>query len=157
MEGGTSVNAIPQSAWLEMEIRSESEDDLGALEPRVRAVLDRAVARENAGRRPGTDPLRAAVDSLGRRPGGQTPEGSPLVQSAVRATRALGLTPALVSSSTDANVPMAEGIPAVTLGAGGTIAAAHTTDESYHNAGGPDGLARAALTLLVLDALPASR
>ena len=51
---------------------------------------------------------------------------------------------------------MAEGIPAVTLGAGGTITAAHTTDESYRNDGGPDGIARAALTLMVLDALPAS-
>ena len=65
----------------------------------------------------------------------------------MRATRLLGVEPRLVASSTDANLPMSLGIPAITLGAGGKGGGIHTLDEWYANWRGPDGILRALLTL----------
>lgn len=151
LEGGTSVNAIPETAWMEMEVRSEAEGVLADLEDRVRSALESAVEGQNRRRARGAVPLSLRVESLGNRPGGATAPDSPLVRAVVAATEALGHRAPLVSSSTDANVPMSLGIPAVTLGAGGRIGSAHTIREWYGNEGGPDGLARALLSLLVLD------
>ena len=78
---------------------------------------------------------------------------TPLVRAAVAATRALGYRPVMSSSSTDANLPMSLGVPAVTLGAGGRAGQAHTLDEWYDNEEGPEGLARALLTIVLLDAM----
>jgi di/tripeptidase len=73
------------------------------------------------------------------------------VRAAVAATRALDAEPELTVSSTDANVPMSLGIPALTLGAGGQGGGIHTTDEWYRNVRGPEGITRALLTLLLAD------
>jgi acetylornithine deacetylase/succinyl-diaminopimelate desuccinylase-like protein len=91
------------------------------------------------------------ITELGRRPAGATPQDAPLVQAAIRATRLVGVDPALSSSSTDANVPMALGVPAITMGAGGRAGGIHTLDEWYSNWKGPEGILRALLTLLLLD------
>jgi tripeptide aminopeptidase len=149
--GGTSVNSIPEKAWLEVEIRSENEAALELLEPRVRSLLDGAVADENAPRAAGSPELTLVVTSLSNRPGGTTPPDDPLVQAAVEATAALGYEPLLVSSSTDANVPMSIGVPAITLGGGGEMGGAHTLDEWYRNTDGATGLARALLTVVKWD------
>jgi acetylornithine deacetylase/succinyl-diaminopimelate desuccinylase-like protein len=93
------------------------------------------------------------MKELGRRPAGATDPTSHLVRSALAATRAVGATPELVSSSTDANVPMALGIPAITLGAGGRAGGIHTTKEWYRNEKGPEGILRALLTLLLASRL----
>ena len=86
---------------------------------------------------------------IGDRPGGSTAKDSLLLRAAVAATELLGYEPSPTVSSTDANVPMKLGIPAVTLGCGGDAGKAHTTEEWYDNRDGPDGIVRALYTILV--------
>jgi len=81
------------------------------------------------------------------------PAEHPLVQAAVAATRELGASPELVASSTDANVAMALGIPAIAIGAGGEAGGMHTLEEWYSNDGGVAGIQRLALTLILADRL----
>jgi len=149
--GGKSINAIPQEAWVEVDLRSEGAEPLLELED---ALLRRCHDVLNAVSGGSTEPegkLGMEVSEIGRRPAGATPEGAPLVRAAERATRHLGVDPALSASSTDANVPMSLGIPAITLGAGGRAGGIHTLDEWYSNWKGPEGILRALLTLLLLD------
>lgn len=146
--GGTSVNAIPTEAWVEFEVRSEAEVELSRMDLEIRSILDRIVVRDLHDRGAG---LELTLDRLGRRPAGGTAPHHPVVEAALAATRALGVDPELALSSTDANLPMSLGVPAITLGAGGNAGQAHTPDEWYRNEKGPDGIARALLTLLLLD------
>lgn len=141
--GGTSVNAIPESAWLELDLRSEDGSVLAELESRARAAFARAAPA----------PLRLSVERMGDRPGGATDAGDPLVRAACAATSHLGATPELVASSTDANVPMALGVPAIALGAGGTAAGMHTLAEWYDNERGAAGIQRLLLTLALFESL----
>jgi tripeptide aminopeptidase len=153
ISGGTSVNAIPENVWLEMEVRSTSDEHLVGLDQELRERLALAVADENSRRKAGSPNLELTIEDLGSRPGGSTPADRALVRAAVAATEALGYTPELVPSSTDANVSMSLGIPSVTLGAGGNMGRAHTLDEWYDNTGGILGIERALLTLMTLDSL----
>jgi tripeptide aminopeptidase len=154
MGGGTSVNAIPEQAWVELDVRSESPSVLAELEERVRQVVRHATAEINARRRPGTVAASSVLELIGRRPGGETPADSPIVQAASEATLFLGEPPELSMSSTDANVPIALGIPAITLGVGGESGGTHTMEEWYANQGGPEGIERALLTALALVGVP---
>jgi acetylornithine deacetylase/succinyl-diaminopimelate desuccinylase-like protein len=149
--GGTSINAIPQSAWAEIEVRSLHDAELERVEREILSRLESAIDRENQGRAPDSEMLTTQRTTIGSRPAGETPVDSPLVRAAVAATSVLGGEAAAVPSSTDANVPMAAGIPAITIGAGGKAGEAHTTDEWYRNTNGPDGIARAALILMLLE------
>jgi acetylornithine deacetylase/succinyl-diaminopimelate desuccinylase-like protein len=153
ISGGISVNAIPEEAWMEMEVRSVDEAALDKLEARIRATAGDEVQRANDRRREGTSPMALRWQSMGRRPAGTTNPSTPLVQAASGATRQLSGVAELVASSTDANVPMHLGIPAITLGGGGEAGQAHTIQEWFRNVRGPEGIARALLTLLVLDRL----
>ena len=144
--GGTSVNAIPTSAWCELEFRSEDETDLERLEAGLRTLLERVVRIRNTG---AADTATLEIERIGRRPAGRTDPAEPLVQAAVAATRAVVGRVTLAASSTDANYPMNVGIPAITLGAGGEAGLAHTPDEWYRNVHGPEGTLRALLTLLL--------
>lgn len=146
--GGTSINAIPDRAWMEIDMRSEAPGVLPRLEESVRALLARAVDLANAARRQGSEPLAAAVRVIGDRPSGETPPRDPLVQAAQAITWGLGQRPELVGSSTDANVPMALGIPSIALGVGGDSGGIHTTDEWYSNEHGALGVERALLIVL---------
>lgn len=146
--GGTSVNAIPTGAWLEVDLRSEVSAILVETETACRRALEEVVEAENRGRREATDPLTLSIRVIGDRPSGQVPESSPLVEAAVAATRLVGARPELVASSTDANVPMSLGIPAITLGAGGESGGIHTTEEWFCNREGSRGLERGLLTVL---------
>ncbi len=148
--GGTSVNAIPTEAWLELDLRSESPDHLERIEQEVRAALAEAMRAENRQRRRGTSPLAHDITVIGDRPAGRTPPDARLVRAAAAATRAVGERPTLVASSTDANVPISLGIPAITLGAGGESGGIHTPAEWYSNERGPEGIERALLTLLAV-------
>lgn len=141
--GGTSINAIPREAWIELEVRSEDEAVLDDLDARVRSA-----ARHHA---PDGSALDLAVQPIGRRPAAATPVDEPLVRAAVAATCVLGSEAELSVSSTDANVPMTLGIPAITMGAGGEAGQAHTPEEWYRNVGGPDGVVRVLLTVLLTD------
>jgi tripeptide aminopeptidase len=144
MGGGTSINAIAEQSWLELDLRSEERGALMGLETRVRRVLDEAAAAEVG---PGGE-IRCDVEVFGDRPAGLTPDSDPLVRLAVAATLAIGAEPRLASSSTDANVAMAAGIPAISIGAGGEAGGVHTAGEWYENVAGPAGLERALLVVL---------
>ena len=85
---------------------------------------------------------------IGDRPSGETPPRDPLVQAAHAITFALGQKPELVGSSTDANVPMALGIPSIAIGVGGDSGGIHTPDEWYSNENGALGVERALLIVL---------
>lgn len=148
--GGTSVNTIPAEAWFELDLRSEAGGALTKIERQARVVIMRALEEANRWRRVGTEPLALRIEVVGDRPAGMTPPTSGLVQAARAATQYLGEVAELVSSSTDANVPIALGIPAITLGAGGRSGGAHTTEEWYENEGGVAGLERLLLTILAV-------
>lgn len=148
--GGTSVNAIPSEAWVDLDLRSESSRRLDDGEDRLRAVLDRSVAEENSGVTGQAGGLHLEVSVVGNRPTGVTDLDSPLVEAALAATGAAGAEPRVTAASTDANLPMSLGIPAITLGAGGSAGAVHTTDEWYRNEDGPVGIQRALHTLLLV-------
>src|SRR5881392_3791369 len=143
--GGTGLNSIPQEAWLDLDLRSEDPHALSQLDVTVRAALERAGDDENRRRTAGSPPLRAEIRLLGDRPSGMTPRAHPLVQAAVAANRALGRDAELASASTDANVPIALGIPAIALGAGGKAGDAHLATEWYENVEGALGIIRALL------------
>jgi acetylornithine deacetylase/succinyl-diaminopimelate desuccinylase-like protein len=146
--GGTSINAIPEEAWLELDLRSDDPDVLGMLETRALQAIDKAVLESNSERRRGALAGRAEITMIGERPAGATPADAPVVQAARSATRFIGRRPELVSSSTDANVPMALGIPAIAIGAGGESGGTHTLHEWFENRRGPEGIVRALLILL---------
>lgn len=141
--GGDSINSIPREGWLEVDLRSEDASVLQGLERTMRQAVSRILARENARRREGTPPLESVVLPLGDRPCGATPREAPLVRIAEQATRAIGRTPRLATGSTDASVPIALGIPAIAIGAGGRGGATHTPQEWYDDTGGVRGLQRA--------------
>ena len=143
--GGTGLNSIPQEAWFDLDLRSEDPRALAQLDVTVRAALDRAADDENRRRTAGSPPLRVEIQLLGDRPSGMTARVHPLVQAAVAANRALGRDAELASASTDANVPIALGIPAIALGAGGKAGDAHLATEWYENVEGALGIIRALL------------
>ncbi|HKC38838.1 MAG TPA: M20/M25/M40 family metallo-hydrolase [Gemmatimonadales bacterium] len=143
--GGTSLNSIPQIAWCDLDLRSEDPRALEKLDGAVQAIVREALDEENRHRLPGTAPLTLDVRRVGDRPSGLTPRTHPLVQAAVAATRAVGHEHQLACASTDANVPIALGVPAVALGAGGRAGDAHLPTEWYENEQGALGIVRALL------------
>jgi tripeptide aminopeptidase len=148
--GGTGLNSIPQEAWLDLDLRSEEPKALAQLDVTVRAGLERAREDESRRRAAGTAALRLEIQLVGDRPCGITPRAHPLVLAAVAATHALGRDAELASASTDANVPIALGIPAIALGAGGKAGDAHLPSEWYENTDGALGLVRALLVTAAL-------
>jgi acetylornithine deacetylase/succinyl-diaminopimelate desuccinylase-like protein len=148
VEGGRSVNAIPSEAWMEVDLRSGAEAELQRLDAFFRRAMRDAVDEENAKRRAGDPLLKLKVDLIGERPTGATPADSPLVELALEATKLLGVEPRLDQSSTDSNLPISLGIPAITLGAGGSSAYSHSLDEWYDPRGRHLGLKRGLLVIL---------
>jgi len=148
--GGTGLNSIPQEAWLDLDLRSEDPKALAQLDVTVRAALDRALDDENRRRAPGTPPLTLEHRPIGDRPSGVTPRTHPLVLAAIAANRVLGRDAELASASTDANVPIALGIPAIALGAGGKAGDAHLATEWYENSEGALGIVRALLVTVAM-------
>ena len=146
--GGLSVNSIPDSAWLEIDLRSTSAVALDSIERAIRQIAQDAADEENRKRSFGTRPLTVRIDSIGSRPCGETPIDHALVQSAIEATRLVGRQPDLALASTDANVPISQGIPAIAIGAGGRGGDAHTHGEWFDNLHGTLGVARA-LTIVM--------
>jgi acetylornithine deacetylase/succinyl-diaminopimelate desuccinylase-like protein len=148
--GGTGLNSIPQEAWLDLDLRSEDPRALAQLDETVHAALARALAEENSRRTEGTPPLQLDLRRMGDRPSGLTPRAHPLVQAAIAATRAVGRTHELACASTDANVPIALGVPAIALGAGGRAGDAHLPTEWYENSDGALGVERALLVTVAM-------
>lgn len=153
--GGTSVNSIPFEAWAEVDMRSESPAALDEIDALLHEAVEQALAAENEARRDG-DPLTVDMDMIGDRPSGEIATDDALVQRAVAATRLLGLEPSLGRSSTDSNVPISVGIPAVTLGGGGSSGGTHSPDEWFVNENGPRGIQRVLLIVLAQAGVPAA-
>jgi len=153
IEGGTSVNSIPSTAQMKVDLRSESEAELARLESLLRDSVkagtdeEMAAARER-GMAGGGNLLNLKIEVLGVRPAGELPENSPLLAALQAADSQLGNRSRLERSSTDANIPLSMGIPAISLGAGGRSGGAHTLDEWYDPAGREMGLQRVAITVL---------
>lgn len=145
--GGISVNTIPDHAWLEIDLRSTDPAMLDRYERELRAIVRAACEEENARRGRATPALGATIEPIGSRPCGVTDADHPLVRAAAEATRLVGRDPELATASTDANVPISLGIPAIAIGAGGRGGDVHTASEWFDNVDGPRGVARA-LTIL---------
>jgi acetylornithine deacetylase/succinyl-diaminopimelate desuccinylase-like protein len=148
IEGGRSVNAIPSEASMEVDLRSAAEAELQRLDAFFRRAMKDAVDEENAKRRVGDPLLKLKVDLIGERPTGETAADAPLVEIAIEATKLIGVEPRLDQASTDSNLPISLGIPAITLGAGGSSAFSHSLDEWYDPRGRDLGLKRGLLVIL---------
>lgn len=144
VSGGTSVNSIPFETWMQVDMRSESPESLGRIEAAFLAAMDRAVEEENALRRDGP-PLTVVKDKIGDRPSGEGDPEAPLVQRALASTAAFGVEGVLSRSSTDSNIPISLGIPAVTIGRGGIGGNGHAPDEYWVNRDGHLAIQRALL------------
>lgn len=148
IEGGAGINVIPKEAMMDVDLRSASAEELRRLDAFFRRAVREAVDEENSSRRAGDPPLQLDLKLIGDRPSGETPPETPIVRLAEESTRALGYRPRLDRSSTDSNIPISLGIPAITLGAGGASGNSHTLDEWYDPRGREVGLKRALLVLL---------
>ena len=149
IEGGTSVNSIPYEAKLKVDVRSESEDELGRLESALREAVTAGVRDEmESARDRSKGKLDWKIDVLGTRPGGELPANSPLLAALRAADDYVGNLSRIDRSSTDANIPLSSGIDAISIGAGGTGGGAHSLQEWYEPSGREMGLKRALLTLL---------
>lgn len=146
--GGEAVNAVPTDATVDVEVRSV---DAHVVRTAIRAIeheAHRALADENARRGPGQPALTLAVATTSERPAGSIAIDHPLVRHCAAATRAIGRRSAFAMASTDANIPMHLGIPAVALGGGGLGGDAHTRLEWFENTDAPLGVARVLATIL---------
>ncbi len=148
MGGGISINSIPADAWIEIDLRSSSPDVINTCALDIERAVRAAVREENGRRNSGSELLEFSIDIIGDRPCGELDVRHPLVNAAVFATTAIGRVADIGVASTDANVPISLGIPAIAIGGGGRGGAVHTTGEWYDNTDGPLGVARA-LTIVV--------
>ena len=127
--GGTSINSIPSRVTMDVDMRSESCAELKKLDGTFLAIVRDAVTEENEARSTKEGSIAADPKLIGERPCGETPLDSPLVQTAAAVIKAFGKTPEFSFGSTDSNIPMSLGIPAITIGAGGPSGRAHSPDE----------------------------
>ncbi|HET9319602.1 MAG TPA: M20/M25/M40 family metallo-hydrolase [Bryobacteraceae bacterium] len=148
IDGGTSINSIPSLARAKVDIRSESNEKMEELVGLLNAAVERAQEQEN--QRASGGKVTAKVKEIGARPAAELEEQTPVL-SYLRAVDAyLGIRSRLDCSSTDANIPLSLGIPAVSIGAGGQGGGAHTLKEWYNPEGRDLGLKRIFLTLSLL-------
>ncbi len=127
--GGTSVNSIPDEVWMDFDLRSESAAELATLEQKFLTIIDGAAQNENAARSIRDGKIRAEKKVIGDRPAGQTAASSDIVRHAEAAYRSEGIKLKFQASSTDANLPMSLGIPAVTMSRVVNGGRAHAPDE----------------------------
>jgi tripeptide aminopeptidase len=129
--GGTSVNSIAAEAWFEMDLRSESPQVLSALDAAFNRAVQGAVAAERARWPRSSVPLEVKIDTIGIRPAGSQPDTSAIVNLAITSARVLGFMPRIEASSTDANIPLSRGIPAIRISGGGIGRDSHSLNEYY--------------------------
>jgi tripeptide aminopeptidase len=154
VEGGSSVNSIPAGARTKLDLRSEEPALLDELSSLLTSCVERAL--ENGNKNARNARLTAKVRELGSRPGGRLPEHSPLLRTIQAVDSYLSIRSRVDCASTDANVPLSMGLPAVSIGAGGQGGGAHTALEWYSPDGREQGLRRILLILAALQtpALP---
>jgi tripeptide aminopeptidase len=150
IEGGTSVNSIPSRAAVKVDLRSEQEAEVGKMERSLREAMQTGLRDELAAANESSDALQIIFRSLGARPAGKIADSAPLVETVRSVDRFLGNRSRIERSSTDANIPLSLGIPAVSLGAGGKGGGSHTLAEWYDSSGRDLGLKRLFLATLTL-------
>lgn len=149
IRGGTSVNTIAAHASMMVDMRSTSEEALTDLEARFHGCVQEAVRRENE--RWGADSIKVDTVMMGNRPSGAQSSESSIVQVAMGAARSMKVEGALLGpSSTDSNVPIRLGIPALTLHGGGDYGGIHTLDEYFEPMDAFRGVQHVFLTVIGL-------
>jgi acetylornithine deacetylase/succinyl-diaminopimelate desuccinylase-like protein len=147
--GGTSVNSIPFEAWMEVDMRSADAASLKAVDAGFHKAVDLALAEENE-RWNNKGRLTVEKKVVGDRPAGATPMDAPIVQAALSVTRALGEEASVGEGSTDSNIAISLGIPAVTVDGGGSGTGAHSLGEQFDTTDSWKGTARALLLAIAL-------
>ena len=130
--GGTSVNSIPFESWMEIDMRSISPQKLLGIENILKEQMQKALEDYNKTVSKG-ESLTLDLEKIGDRPSGELGENLPLILKAIAATNYFEAQPTLTRGSTDSNIPIALGIPAITIGRGGRAANAHSLNEWYLN------------------------
>ena len=150
VEGGASVNSIPAQALTKLDLRSEDEDILDELSSLLTTTVERALEAENRHAR--NSRLSAKIKELGARPGGRLAADSLLLRTIQAVDSHLQVRSRINCASTDANIPLSLGLPAISIGTGGQGGGAHTMQEWFHADGRDLGLRRILLLLAVLTA-----
>ena len=147
--GGTSVNSIASEAWAEIDLRSSDDAALKRLDLMLLRAVDLALSAENS--RWGREvTLNVEVMKIGERPAGRTDPSMAIVRAAQSVSEALGIRPRLFSGSTDANIPISLGIPAITIDGGGSGSGAHSEHEIFDTENSVRGTLRATLLAVAL-------
>ena len=146
ISGGTSINSIPFKSSMQIDIRSIDPNRLNDMEEILFNSMNKALDEQNAIKRSGPD-LKLTINKIGNRPSGKVDESVPLIQKTIAATQYMGIEPRLTIGSTDSNIPISLGLPAVTIGRGGEGGGAHSLDEWWLN---KDGYRSIQLALLIL-------
>lgn len=149
IEGGTSVNSIAMTAAMQVDMRSVDAGMLDSLDARFQGAIRQALDEENARWTDG-ERLTLEIDTIGIRPAGRQPDDAMIVRAARAAGRALGFDVPAIASSTDANIPIGLGIPAVTIDGGGRGGGAHSLGEWFDTADSHLGTQWALLFVLTL-------
>lgn len=147
--GGTSVNAIPFECWMEVDMRSADKASLEAVNSKFKAAIQEAVEEENK-RWHGRGPVTLSNELVGLRPAGSTPSDSAIVMTALAVSKIFGFDGRPGEGSTDSNVPMNMGIPAITIGGGGRGTGAHSLNEAFDTRDSYIGTQRALLLAVAL-------
>ncbi len=145
IQGGTSINCIPTDARAKVDLRSESPEKIDEMASMLGACVAQAAETENTRATAGR--VTARLKEIGSRPGGELREGAPILNCLLAVDAFLGIRSRLDCSSTDANIPLSLGIPAVSIGAGGQGGGAHTPAEWFHPESRELGLRRILLSL----------
>jgi acetylornithine deacetylase/succinyl-diaminopimelate desuccinylase-like protein len=148
IEGGASINAIPHWARAKVDIRSESNAKMDELTRALSAAVERARDAEN--RRAASGKVCAKLKEIGSRPAAALPEDAAILRYLLAVDSYLGIRSSLRCSSTDANIPLSLGVPALAIGGGGSGGGAHTLKEWFRPEGRDLGLKRIFLLLLLL-------
>jgi acetylornithine deacetylase/succinyl-diaminopimelate desuccinylase-like protein len=147
--GGTSVNAIPADAWMEVDLRSSDPAQLAILDRKLQQAIDAAVLEENA-RWSRRNVVTATKTLVGDRPAGVLSSSAPIVTTAQAVAHALGLEAPLAESSSDSNLPLSLNIPAITIGGGGGSSDSHAVSETFTTVDSWEGTANAVLLAVAL-------
>ena len=154
ISGGTSINSIPASATVQLDLRSTSPQELAFHAGEIRRVFEQTIAQACSNK--AAAPVELSIDIIGDRPPGTLADTSPLLLTLHAVDRHLGIRTEPRIGSTDANLPLSLGIPALALAAGGTGGGIHTLAEWYDPTGRETALRRILLTLLDTAAITAS-
>lgn len=147
IEGGTSVNSIAHTAGMEVDMRSESATELAKVDAEFKRAVNAALNEENAFWKSDRK-LTVEVKQIGNRPTGEQSADAPIVKTALAADAALGIKSSLEAGSTDSNIPISLGIPAITIDGGGRGHGSHSLDETFDTTDSYIGTQRALLIAL---------